>query len=78
MENYRPVASLCSTSKIFEQLILNKIKKLELENEINLVGKQQHGFTKGKTAKALIWKNYFCHPSKVNVNYKNLTMLLYA
>ena len=48
MENYRPVASLCSTSKIFERLILNKIKKLELENEINLVGKQQHGFTKGK------------------------------
>ena len=49
VEKYRPVASLCSTSKIFQQLILNKIKKLELENEINLVGKQQHGFTKGKS-----------------------------
>ena len=39
IENYRPVASLCSTSKIFERLILNKISKLEKLNEINLVGK---------------------------------------
>ena len=44
VENYRPVASLCSTSKIFERLILNKISKLEKLNEINLVGKQQHGY----------------------------------
>ena len=49
IENYRPVASLCSTSKIFERLILNKISKLEKLNEINLVGKQQHGFVKGKS-----------------------------
>ena len=36
-------------SKIFERLILNKISKLEKMNEINLVGKQQHGFVKGKS-----------------------------
>ena len=49
VENYRPVASLCSTSKIFERLILNKISKLEKLNEVNLAGKQQHGFVKGKS-----------------------------
>ena len=48
VENYRPVASLCSTSKIFERLILNKINNLVKLNAINLVGKQ-HGFTKNKS-----------------------------
>ena len=49
IENYRPVANLCSTSKIFERLILNRINKLEVLNAITLVGKQQHGFTQGKS-----------------------------
>ena len=43
------MASLCSTTKIFERLILNKIQKLESLGNINLAGKQQHGFTKGKS-----------------------------
>ena len=30
IENYRPVANLCSTSKIFERLILNRISQLEV------------------------------------------------
>ena len=34
IENYRPVASLCSTTKIFERLILNRIAKLESLNAI--------------------------------------------
>ena len=29
IENYRPVANLCSASKIFERLILNRILQLE-------------------------------------------------
>ena len=49
VQNYRPVGSLCSTSKIFERLVLNKISKLEKLNEVNLAGKQQHGFVKGKS-----------------------------
>ena len=40
---------MCSSSKIFERLILNRISKLEALNEITLAGKQQHGFVKGKS-----------------------------
>ena len=43
------MASLCSSSKIFERLILNRISKLESLNNTNLGGKEQHGFTKGKS-----------------------------
>ena len=28
IENYRPVANLCSASKVFERLILNRINQL--------------------------------------------------
>ena len=49
IENYRPVAGLCSASKIFERLILNRIHDLETLNEINIASKQQHGFTKNKS-----------------------------
>ena len=30
IENYRPVANLCSVSKVFEKLILNRIYELEI------------------------------------------------
>ena len=43
------MASLCSATKNFERLILNKINRLKALNKINLVGKQQHGFTKDKS-----------------------------
>ena len=49
IENYRPVANLCCTSKIFERLILNRISKLESLNNTILAGEEQHGFTKGKS-----------------------------
>ena len=61
IENYRPIANLCSASKIFEKLILIKIQKLEALNKINLTGKPQHGFkrkhsttTAGLTIQSLI------------------------
>jgi hypothetical protein len=44
IENYRPISNLCSTSKIFEKLILLRIKKLEKFKGIDLTGKSQHGF----------------------------------
>ena len=47
--NYRPVANLCSVSKIFEKLILKKINELEIVNRVSVGGKQQHGFLKNKS-----------------------------
>ena len=47
--NYRPIANLCSTSKIFEKLILTRIRALEILNGINLAGDGQHGFQKSKS-----------------------------
>ena len=35
IENYRPIANLCSTSKVFERLILNQIHYLESKNKFN-------------------------------------------
>ena len=46
VENLRPVANLCSVSKIFEKLILKRINELKSLNGIFLGGKQQHGFVK--------------------------------
>ena len=47
--NYRPIANLCSTSKIFERLILQRIGKLEVKNDIDITNKGQHGYKKGKS-----------------------------
>ena len=44
VENYRPIANLCSASKVFEKLILKQIHYLESTNKLDLTGKQQHGF----------------------------------
>ena len=57
IENYRPIANLCSASKIFEKLILKQIHFLESTNKLDLTGKQQHGFKRNKstaTAGALL------------------------
>ena len=53
IENYRPISNLCSTSKIFEKLILRKLQSIELLNNVDLTGKQQHGFKKGKNTSTL-------------------------
>ena len=46
IENYRPISNLCSTSKIFEKLILMRLSQLENLQNISLTGKSQHGFKK--------------------------------
>ena len=46
IENYRPISNLCSTSKIFEKLILQRLQVLETQNKVDLTGKPQHGFKK--------------------------------
>ena len=53
IENYRPIANLCSTSKIFERLILKRIQSIELANDVDITGKQQHGFKKCKSTTTL-------------------------
>ena len=57
IENYRPIANLCSASKIFEKLILKQIQYFENTNKLDLTGRQQHGFKRKKstaTAGALL------------------------
>ena len=44
IENYRPIANLCSITKVFEQLIINRIKEIEKINLVDLTGNSQHGF----------------------------------
>ena len=44
IENYRPIANLCSTSKIFEKLILHIILQIEKDNKTDITGISQHGF----------------------------------
>ena len=49
IENYRPIANLCSASKFFEKLILRQIHKIQEANDIDLTGNAQHGFKKHKS-----------------------------
>ena len=44
IENYRPISNLCACSKVFEKLILNRIKNIEILNKVDLTSKSQHGF----------------------------------
>jgi hypothetical protein len=46
IENYRPISNLCCTSKIFEKLIMDRIRSIEASNEVDLTGNCQHGFKK--------------------------------
>ena len=58
--NYRPISNLCSTSKVFEKLILKRIMEIQKENEVDLTGEEQHGFKKAKsTASAGLVKASF-------------------
>ena len=47
--NYRPISNLCSTSKIFEKLILKRMSEIEIECGVDITGKSQHGFKKSKS-----------------------------
>ena len=47
--NYRPVANLCSGSKIFEKLILQRIQEIQDKEEVDIRNENQHGFKRGKS-----------------------------
>lgn len=49
INNYRPIANLCSSSKVFEKLILKQIHYLESTNKLDFTGKPQHGFKRNKS-----------------------------
>ena len=61
IEHYRPIANLCSTSKLFEGLILKQIQKIETISNVDLTGTQQHGFKK-------IQKHHHTWPSNTITN----------
>ncbi len=44
IENFQQIANLCSTSKIFDKLVLKVIKQIEAENETDIADKPQHKF----------------------------------
>ena len=76
VENYRPIANQCSTSKIFEKLILKQIHYLETINKLDFTCKQQHGFKKNKsTATAgLLLQSLITHATDSN-NYALMASL---
>ena len=49
IQNYRPIANLCAMTKVFEQLIINRIREIEKINLVDLTGNSQHGFKKGRS-----------------------------
>ena len=49
VENYRPISNLCSSSKIFEKLIL----EIQDDQNVDITGKSQHGFKKNRSTASL-------------------------
>ena len=52
-ENYRPISNICSSSKIFEKLILKCILDLQVEHNVDLTGTNQHSFKKKRSTTSL-------------------------
>jgi hypothetical protein len=38
IENYRPISNLCCASKIFEKLIMKRIKMIEMQKNVDFTG----------------------------------------
>ena len=53
VENYRPIANLCITSKIFEKLILKRIIEVQDQNKVDITRQGQHGFKKRRSTSTL-------------------------
>jgi hypothetical protein len=49
IENYMPIANLCSTPKIFVKLLLKRLQDIEEENQVNLTSINQHGLKKNRS-----------------------------
>ena len=53
IENYRPIANLCSSSKIFEKLILKRILEIQDANNCDITCENQHGFKHKRSTSTL-------------------------
>jgi hypothetical protein len=49
ISNYRPISNLCSVSKVFEKIILNRILELQSLFNVDLTGDQQYCFKKHRS-----------------------------
>ena len=49
IENHRPIANLCESSKILEKLILKRLESLQTELSTDYTGSFQHGFKKNRS-----------------------------
>ena len=49
LDSYRPISNLCSASKIFERMMLNRLNDIEDEQDVDLTGNMQHGFKRGRS-----------------------------
>ena len=53
IENYRPISNLCTSSKIFEKLILKRILEIQESQSVDITGENQHGFKKRRSTATL-------------------------
>ena len=44
VENFWPIAKLCSITKVYDQLIIHRLKEIEVMSGVDLTGIPQHGF----------------------------------
>ena len=49
IQNYRPISNLCSMSKVFEKLIMQRITEIEDLHKIDFTGAKQHGFKRSRS-----------------------------
>ena len=49
IEKYRLIVNLCSASKIFEKLILQRLHQIEIQKLIDITIKSQHGFKRNRS-----------------------------
>ncbi len=54
INNYRPIANLCSASKIFKKLILKRILEIQDTAGIDFTNKHQHGFKRKSSTTTLM------------------------
>ena len=52
VNNYRPISNLCSVTKIFEKLILNRLAVIEKIENCDITGESQHGFKKNRSTES--------------------------
>jgi len=50
VENYRPISNIFSLATVFEKLVLLRLKDLEIDFKVNLMGHQQQGFKRNHSS----------------------------